>query len=198
MIPFQHWVIDDFLPADRLRSVLAEWPDPKEMSFKVCSTSVKAHCTDWSKFGPTTKAMFNRLNSQPFLSYLEKLTGFSDLIADPDIKGGGLHEIPPGGFLNMHVDFNWNRQLQAARTLNLLIYLNEDWKWNGELVLSKDGTEKTKVIEPIFGRCVIFPTTENSWHGHPEPLTAPRSRKSLALYYYRKEDRPVIHSTVYA
>ncbi|HEY5155960.1 MAG TPA: 2OG-Fe(II) oxygenase, partial [Acidimicrobiales bacterium] len=39
---------------------------------------------------------------------------------------------------------------------------------------------------PIANRCVVFSTTDYSFHGHPEPVTCPpgRTRRSLALYYY--------------
>ena len=41
-------------------------------------------------------------------------------------------------------------------------------------------------ILPILNRCVVFNTTSNSYHGHPDPLTCPEgiTRNSIALYYY--------------
>ena len=59
-------------------------------------------------------------------------------------------------------------------------------------------------ILPIFNRCVVFSTTDFSYHGHPDPLTCPedRTRKSLALYYY-SNGRPAEevsgsdHSTIF-
>jgi hypothetical protein len=41
-------------------------------------------------------------------------------------------------------------------------------------------------ILPVANRCVVFDTTDTSYHGHPEPLACPpdRTRRSLALYYY--------------
>jgi Rps23 Pro-64 3,4-dihydroxylase Tpa1-like proline 4-hydroxylase len=198
MSPFPHWVIDGLLDAQVLRDVIAEWPSAADMEFKICKTSIKAHQSDRESFGPKTRALMDYLNAPKFIGIVEEITCIDSLIPDPELKGGGLHEIPPGGFLNMHVDFNWHPRLQAVRKLNLLLYLNEDWQWNGDLVLSRDGLERTEVIAPLFNRCVIFPTTESSWHGHPDPLVAPRSRRSIALYYYRAEPQPDrIHSTIY-
>lgn len=197
MQPFPHWVIDGMFDEDVLRVILEEWPHPGDMLFKACATSVKAHISEWDKFGRVTADFIRQLNGQKFLDQMEDMTGIEGLIADPELKGGGLHEIPPGGFLKMHVDFNWHPRLQAVRKLNLLLYLNEEWKWNGDLILSPDGTERATSIAPIFNRCVVFPTTETSWHGHPDPLRAPRSRKSIALYYYVKEEMPKVHSTIY-
>jgi hypothetical protein len=50
---------------------------------------------------------------------------------------------------------------------------------------------------------VIFNTTDNALHGHPEPLNCPprTARKSIALYYYTKgrpaEEQSAAHSTLY-
>ena len=75
------------------------------------------------------------------------------------------------------------------RRLNLLIYLNKGWEdeWGGHLELwGRDGKECEKKVAPIFNRAVLFSTAEDSYHGHPHPLTLPEgvTRKSLALYYY--------------
>lgn len=75
------------------------------------------------------------------------------------------------------------------RRVNVLVYLNEDWKeeygghfelWNSEM------TKCETKISPKFNTLAMFSTTSNSFHGHPDPLNCPenRSRKSLALYYY--------------
>ncbi|HBS32523.1 MAG TPA: proline hydroxylase, partial [Parvularcula sp.] len=43
-----------------------------------------------------------------------------------------------------------------------------------------------KTIVPEFGRCVVFSTTGESFHGHPAPVAHPegKPRRSIALYYY--------------
>jgi hypothetical protein len=40
-------------------------------------------------------------------------------------------------------------------------------------------------VEVKFNRAVIFDTTQNSWHGLPDEITAPSNvfRKSLNIYY---------------
>jgi hypothetical protein len=73
--------------------------------------------------------------------------------------------------------------------MNVIIYLNEDWKaeYGGALELwSRDMSKKCKEALPIFNRCVIFNTDADSYHGHPDPLTTPEGvlRRSIALYYY--------------
>ena len=80
-----------------------------------------------------------------------------------------------------------NKELD--RRVNVLIYLNKDWKreYNGYLELwDKEMQFCKKKISPDFNKMVIFSTTDFSNHGHPEPLKCPKnkSRKSLALYYF--------------
>ncbi|CAM9667139.1 unnamed protein product [Phaeothamnion confervicola] len=127
--------------------------------------------------------------SSPFLLFLEELTGIKGLIADPHYRGSGLHQIAPGGYLNLHADFNRYVTFGLDRRVNAFIYLNEDWddSWGGHLELwNRDLKTCGAKIAPKLGRFVVFSSTDFSYHGHPAPLAAPpgRSRRSLALYYY--------------
>ncbi|MFB3077112.1 MAG: hypothetical protein ACE1Y4_03815, partial [Lysobacterales bacterium] len=60
---------------------------------------------------------------------------------------------------------------------------------------STDMSRCVRKIRPLAGRCVIFNTSADSFHGHPRPLACPSgvTRKSIALYYYSKgrHDREV-------
>ncbi len=87
--------------------------------------------------GPVTLDLVHYLNSQPFLEYLSALTGIGGLLPDPYFRGGGLHEIPRGGFLKIHADFNRHPDLPLDRRINLLLYLNADWeeRYGGHLEL---------------------------------------------------------------
>src|SRR3546814_12941333 len=68
------------------------------------------------------------LNSQPFLEFLQQLTGIQEpLIGDPYFVGGGLHEIKRGGLLKIHADFNKHPILKLDRRINALVYLTNDW-----------------------------------------------------------------------
>ena len=77
------------------------------------------------------------MNSFEMLLWLEAVTGIEGLIPDPYFGGGGLHQIEPGGFLKVHADFNVHPKLNLDRRLNMLIYLNRDWKdeYGGHLEL---------------------------------------------------------------
>ena len=136
--------------------------------------------------------VFRELNSTRFLQWLKEVTSLEeDLIADETLFGGGLHQSVSGAFLNVHVDYNIHPKTKLHRRLNVLVYLNKDWKdeYEGHLELwdfTEGGKKLMERIAPSFNRCVIFETNEISYHGHPKPLKTPPgvSRKSLAVYYY--------------
>lgn len=140
------------------------------------------------------------------LQFFEKLTSIDGLIADPYFTGGGFHEVRTGGLLGVHSDFRINKSLHVERRINAIIYLNKDWQdsYGGNLELWDAGMTKClKEIAPIFNRCVVFNTDNDSNHGHPEPLNSPEglTRKSIALYYYTASlavyDNYVQHRTLY-
>jgi len=205
--PWPHIVIDDFLDPQLLEKVREEAASVRRSEYYEKFVDRK---TDHNKYayapdvvGLETSRLVNFLNSGPFVGYLEKLTGIEGLLADPSYFGGGLHKITTGGFLEMHTDFNLLKKYKLERRLNLLLYLNKNWQssYNGSLELW-DRASKTRVKEvpPIFNRCVVFSTTNDSMHGHPLPLATPEGveRMSIALYYYTNTWNPAeIHSTLF-
>jgi hypothetical protein len=160
-------------------------------------------------FPPTLGAVTDELNSPEFVAWVSELTGIPNLIADPLLEGGGLHQSGPGGYLNVHTDFsqhhvhtNWHRRV------NLILYLNPAWdeKWGGSIELWEKSAEGKMTrcgakYPPLLNHALIFTTDEKSLHGFPDSLTCPEgeSRKSLALYYYtqEKDDHFTGHSTDY-
>lgn len=188
--PFPHVVIEDFVPASILQRVLADYPsregkafydrDQERLKYQFHPAEVRSSII---------RNLLAELNGQAFLGFLEEMTGMSGLLSDPYYAGGGLHETRRGGHLGVHADFNIHDKMKVERRLNLLIYLNEDWdvSYGGELELWDRRMERAVVkVAPVFGRAVVFSTTLDSYHGHPDPLTCPPdvSRRSIATYYY--------------
>ena len=156
------------------------------------STYLKFRESDRSKIGPAVGSIIDELNSVRFVEFLEQLTGINGLIADPALEGGGIHRIGTGGFLKVHTDFNFHRTSGLFRRLNILLYLNPDWNeaWGGSIELwPTDLSRCGAAYAPVWNRAVLFSTTDESFHGHPDPLTSPEGvfRNSIALYYYTRE-----------
>lgn len=133
--------------------------------------------------------LFAELNSERTLTFLTQLSGIKNLTGDDRFFGAGFHQSVNGAFLDVHVDFNVHPDKKLYRRLNLLIFLNRDWKatYDGALELwDMEANRCAHTILPVFNRCVVFETTEKSFHGHPAALRLPEgvTRKSLAAYYY--------------
>jgi hypothetical protein len=206
--PFPHIVLDGLFPDETLEGVLADFPRPDEIEWASFDnpTEKKLGYRYTSPLKRNLRDFLFEMSSPPVLRFLEALTGIEGLIPDPYFGGAGPHQIVRGGFLKMHVDFNWHPLLRLDRRLNLLVYLNKDWRdeYGGHLELwNRDVTRCEQKILPVFNRTVVFSTTDISFHGHPTPLTCPEgwTRKSVSFYYYTngrpEEERSAPHDTIF-
>jgi len=192
--PFNHIVLDDFLAPDAAARIVEEFPDFTDDNWYVYDNAIEIKKTmnSWDRFGHNMYKLFWFLNSEAFISNLEHLTGCK-LYPDFGLNGGGLHSHSSGGKLNTHLDYSMHPKLMLERRLNLIIYVTPDWQadWGGDLGLWDHDELRNKpskiisTITPLFNRAVLFDTTQNSWHGLPEPIQCPPNvtRNSLAVYY---------------
>lgn len=207
--PYPHIVIDNFLPSVFIEKILSNFPKNKlknDVMFESGYAGLHKRQIMPADCNGYIREVFGFFNSTSIVQLLESLTTIPSLIPDPHFIGGGFHETSKGGKLGMHADFRINDKLHLNRRINMIIYLNKDWKdeYGGNLELwDKQMQHKVHAIAPVFNRCVIFNTDADSFHGHPDPLTTPDdiTRKSIALYYYTASKRiyedTVAHSTMY-
>ena len=206
--PFPHVVFDNFFDPELLELILGEFPKPGEIRWQRFDNAheIKLASAAEASFGPATRLLLYHLNSATFLEFLSTVTGINNLIPDPGFAGGGLHQIVPGGKLGIHVDFNKHQDSGLDRRLNLLLYLNKDWReeYGGHLELwDRSMAQCEAKVLPVFNRVMIFGTTDFTYHGHPDPLRCPENmtRKSLALYYFSNgrpaEEITGEHSTLF-
>ena len=211
--PFRHVVIDGFLEPSAAESLLADFPafDAALAINEHGEVGRKAVVESVSKVSRFYAEFYRYINAKPFLDGMSALTGIPKLMADPDLFGGGTHENLDGQGLDVHVDFNIDERRMLHRRVNLLIYLNKEWKpeWGGAIELHSDpwnpATDEVSASLPLFNRALLFETNEYSWHGFKR-ITLPDdrkalSRKSFSIYLYTAE-RPVeevvaSHTTFY-
>jgi Rps23 Pro-64 3,4-dihydroxylase Tpa1-like proline 4-hydroxylase len=207
---FPHFCIDDFLDPQFAREVHDAFPsyaDAERMgrSFKAVNEKKKTQITDATLFPAPIRRLHELLASDAFVQRMSFVSGIPDLLADPMLVGGGIHETNHGGHLDVHVDFNVNESTGLYRRLNLLIYFNPGWKeeYGGILDLwDQDVRNCLGRFAPIFNRAAGFATSAKSWHG-VTPVTCPsgQMRRSFAVYYYSKDPPPgwdgVRRSTVF-
>ena len=193
--PFPHLVIDNFFKEEHLDKILNEinlLKDEDAMSYNNPDSPFEYNKLAFQvNYGEYLEKVFIELNSPEFIKHIESITGIKDLITNEiNLEGAGIHRIKKNGFLEFHTDFNyynWSGGL-LDRRVNLLIYMNPDWKpeYKGDLLLADIKTQECfKRISPILNRAVIFNTTNKSIHGHPERLQKD-NRQSIAMYYYTR------------
>jgi len=205
--PCPHILLEDFLDPHVAAEMAAQFPQPTSdawTQYKHANEN-KLGMPKREMFPATIRAVTDELNSSEFVAWISELTGIPNLMADPMLEGGGLHQSGPGGYLNVHTDFSMHHfHTDWHRRVNLILYLNPGWQeeWGGALELweTKMARCGAKYL-PLLNRALIFTTDERSLHGFPDPLTCPEgeSRKSLALYYYTVEPGKKVsgHSTDY-
>jgi len=209
--PFRYVMFENFFSTEQAELIYQNYPSIENGKWDGTTYLDQKNKFQKTKFEENSvmDKVFKELNSSQFLNWLQDITEIEDeLIGDAELFGGGLHQSTNGAFLNVHVDYNIHPRTKFHRRLNVLVYMNKDWKdeYEGHLELW-DLSQGDKVLlgryAPTFNRCIIFETNEISFHGHPKPLNTPKdvNRKSIATYYYTKS-RPeheiaTDHNTIY-
>jgi hypothetical protein len=203
--PFPHIVLDDFFPAAVENEAEREFP-PLSAEDWLNFTHVnerKYSNTNPETWGPVLCRILDDLQSDRFVAFLESLTGIDGLRRDDLLEGGGLHQTPRGGHLNIHADYTVHPKHRTwQRRVNVILYLNGDWpeEYGGALeIWERDMSSCAARVVPKGNRVLIFNTDADSFHGHPDPLACPEgeARRSLALYYFTEEAAPRVRSTEY-
>lgn len=203
--PFPHVVLDNVLFADAFTRAVEEFPAMRDPFWKgyLHVNETKYGNTQPDTWGPTLTEVAKEFVSPEFVSFLEELTGITGLLPDWSMDGGGLHQTLRGGHLNIHADFTTHHVKENwSRRVNILLYLNEEWleEWGGKLELwDKEMTAPQAKVQPAGNRMLIFTTSDDSFHGHPDALTCPEdvARRSMALYYFTEEEHAVRKATNY-
>ncbi|HKC52383.1 MAG TPA: 2OG-Fe(II) oxygenase [Myxococcota bacterium] len=205
--PFPSICIDDFLEPSFALEIARSYPQSLQgatRSYDALNEKGKTQIEERSRFPEPVGRLADHCASQGFRDVLSEISGIPNLLWDPKFIGGGMHQTRAHGRLDVHVDFN---QLQPSgwfRRVNLLLFLNETWRedWGGRLELwDREVQHCVQSFAPLLNRCVIFTTSEISFHG-VTALTCPDDvvRRSFALYFYTKEapaDAHGAHSTIF-
>lgn len=194
--PYAHFSFENFLHPDFANEIHDAFPSYEEAlksgrQFAAVNEKYKTQVTDSSKFPKPILELHELLASEQFVAKVGDMLSIPNLLADPDLNGGGIHATNSGGHLDVHVDFNVVKKNAWHRRVNILIYFNKDWKdeYGGNFeIWDKDVKNCKGSYSPIFNRACGFATGNHSWHG-VTPVTCPsdRMRKSFAVYYYTKE-----------
>ena len=185
--PFCLLAIDNFCIAGKAEELYANIPEIETQSADYVFAKNKFEKSKFWTMGGIFKELYDDLTSARFQEWLKYVTN-EDVFVDQEFYGGGIHQGKAGSFLDMHADFNYH-PLKSTwfRNLNLLLYLNKDWKkeYGGELRLEHADTgDKTEVDVP-FNRFVIMHSRGYTLHGY-DPIRFPEGkyRTSIAAYAF--------------
>jgi len=88
----------------------------------------------------------------------------------------------------LHTDFRRQPVTRLFHRVNILLYLNSDWRasYGGHLELYTPHMRRAEQVLPILGRAVIFETSSETPHAVAQAVGAPDGKWRLALssFYY--------------
>lgn len=191
--PFPHIGIDGICEEEKLLELYNSIPNIETPSADYVFAKNKYEKSRYKELGGVFEELYNDLTSDRFKKWLSYVTN-EDVFIDDAFYGGGIHQGRKGSFLDMHADFNYHPlHKNWFRNLNLLLYINKDWKkeYGGELRLEDKRTgEKTEVDVP-FNRLAIMHCRGYTLHGY-DPINFPEGtyRTSIAAYAYTLHEKP--------
>jgi Rps23 Pro-64 3,4-dihydroxylase Tpa1-like proline 4-hydroxylase len=110
-------------------------------------------------------------------------------ITDGKLHAAGLGMMPPGGWLDLHLDASMHPN-GWRRAINLILFL-DPWEpsWGGALEFwAPNSTGAAVSILPAENRLVAFECNDASYHGIPDPISpfAKIWRRTLSVFFYRE------------
>jgi len=204
--PFRAWVIDDvsaLVPASLCRDAYAAVPPcdwPGWCRYDNALENRKRTARDRDELPAPCGALLSYLsdNRQPdsFLYRLAAAIDFGELLTiDPYLHGAGIHVTDPGGWLQVHGDYELHPLLPwAERRLSLVLYLNPSWEshWGGETLLCDGMGAAVEAVMPAPGRALVFEGGNAAFHGC-RPTSPDAPPRVTAAVYYLGAARPSAH-----
>jgi len=185
--PFPYLEIDNFCDAAKLERMYNAIPELKNKSRDYVFAHNKFEKSNYRELGTEFEELYNDLSSKKMNDFLSYITN-EIVFVDPDNHGGGLHQGRKNSFLDMHLDFNYHPLHKGwFRNLNLLLYLNKDWKpeYKGHLKLVDLRSGESKELEVPFNRMIIQQTRAYTLHGYDlTNFPEGKYRTSVATYAY--------------
>jgi len=192
--PFPHLVIDNFCDDAKLRAMYEKIPELNNKSRDYIFANNKFEKSNYRELGQEFDELYADLSADRMNQFLTFIAN-EEVFVDPANHGGGLHQGKKNSFLDMHLDFNYHPLHKGwYRNMNLLLYLNKNWKpeYKGHLKLVDLRSDEEKELEVPFNRMIIQQTRAYSLHGY-EMTNFPEKmyRTSIATYAYTKHQHLV-------
>lgn len=189
--PYPHVIINNFLNDDIAKQISREFPNKQDSNWNVYYNpfEIKLANSDSKSWPPLIHFVMTTCLQHPsIVNVFEHISDIPNLQTDPFMHGAGIHCMPTGGKLDVHLDYSKHPITGKERRLNLIIYLTENWQkhYGGELQLWNESLSQcSSYCYPYFNYAILLRTSDISYHGIPNPVLCPPTltRNSLAVYY---------------
>jgi hypothetical protein len=165
--PFDHVVVPNFVSADALRAVEADFPQ---------GVGPGSYPLTSLRYGPALARLADAIQDDAMSRIVGEKLGMPLTEHPTMITVRGQCRATDG---KIHTD-------SSGKLVTALLYINDDWEAPGgrlRLLRSPDDIEDYAVeVPPNAGTLLIFRCSENAWHGH-KPFEGPR--RSLQLNWVR-------------
>ncbi|MBA3706511.1 MAG: 2OG-Fe(II) oxygenase [Bacteroidetes bacterium] len=196
--PCKHVALPNFLLSNVADTLYQNFPKLETLNVKRKSINEnKSEEYHLDRYHSQFNELRDFLNSAEMYTWISKVTGIEGLSSTYDSLGSGIHQGGPGSFVDVHVDINMNPAAKLHRRINLLIYLNKNWKdeYGGALEFwDKDVKNCISKVMPYFNQAAIMVTDETSYHGYSKiNIPDDESRKSFYIYYYTPAGKDFVY-----
>lgn len=185
--PFPYLVIDNFCDPAKLETMYNGIPRLTNKSRDYIFAHNKFEKANYKELGPLFLEYYTDLISDEMNDFLSFIAN-EEVFVDPANHGGGLHQGQKNSFLDMHLDFNYHPlRNNWYRNMNLLLYLNKDWRpdYRGHLKLVDLRSGNKKELAVPFNRMIIQQTRAYTLHGYDMTnFPEDQYRTSIATYAY--------------
>jgi hypothetical protein len=151
---FPRLIIDNFCDSEKAKAMYSKIPDLSNKSRDYIFANNKFEKSNYKELGEEFVEFYTEISSQKMNDLLSYITN-EKVFVDPKNHGGGLHQGKKNSFLDMHLDFNYHPiQNNWYREVNLLFYLNKDWReeYGGHLKVEDLRTGEKKSLAVPFNR----------------------------------------------
>lgn len=190
--PFPFLAIKNICDEEKLVKLYDQIPVLDNKSRDYMFAGNKFEKSNYQILGPLFKELQEDLRSDEMNSFLSFLTNKNTFV-DRANHGGGLHQGRENSFLDMHLDYNYHPlNPNWWREMNLLLYLNKDWKpeYGGQLKLRDLRTDERSEVEVGFNTLVIQQCGDYTLHGYDYTnFPAGVFRTSIATYAFTEHSR---------
>lgn len=183
--PTRHFVVDDLLPADWLRTVASAFPAAHALLLKSSLRERKRVGVDVDRYAPIVGDLLFAFQAPGVVDAIARATGLDGLSADPSLYASGVSVMGRDDFLNPHLDNSHDGDQQRYRVLNLLLYAAPDWRPQngGNLELWDRPRRQPLTIASSFNRLVVMETGPQSWHSVSR-VEVDQPRLCVSNYYF--------------